>query len=145
MGCKIEKKTILGKEYACQQWSAVVGNMMLAKLVEYGAGAVFQFITGVKSDFRDAVKNGANVEDIFDYIDADKMVKTVNTLFSNRNSEEVFQFIIDFILEAELQIGKEKFQYNHIDENFSGDNLGGVYQLFFFVASTNYKNFFKGL
>jgi len=144
MSCKIEKKTILGKEYACQQWSAVVGIKMLGKLTEYGAGTFFHLLDSLKSDLKDAVKNDANVEDITDYLDVEKIVKAVDTLFSSHNSEEVIQFIIDFILEAELQIGKEKFQYNHIDENFGGDNLMGIYQLFLFVVSTNYKNLFKG-
>ena len=144
MSCNIEKKNILGKEYSCQQWSAVVGLKMQAKLIEYGAGTFFQFIASLKSDFKDAIKNDANVEDITDYMDAEKIVKAVDTLFSSHNSEEIVQFIIDFILEAELEIGKEKFQYNHIDENFSGDNLIGIYQLFLFVVSTNYKNLFKG-
>ena len=145
MSCNIEKKNILGKEYACQQWSAAVGSVMLGRLIEYGASAAFQFIAGVKSDLKDAIKNDANVEDIFDFMDADKVTKAINILFSSHNSEEVVQFITDFILKAELEVGKEKFQYNHIDENFSGDDLGGFYQLFLFVVLTNYKNFFKGL
>ena len=144
MGCKIEKKTILGKEYACQQWSAVVGLKMQAKLIEYGGGTFFHLLDSLKGGLIGAIKNEADIDNITEYMDVEKIVKAVDTLFSSHNSEEIVQFIIEFILEAELQIGKEKFQYNHIDENFSGDNLMGIYQLFLFVVSTNYKNLLKG-
>ena len=137
MSCKKENKTILNEEYTCKQWPATEGLAMQMKLIEYAGGSFLNVFTAVRGDIGDALKGEAD-------IDVEKMTKAVSSLFSGRDAIDVSNFIIDYILQADLMVGREEFKRHHINANFSGDNLMHLYVLFWFVITTNYANFFSG-
>lgn len=132
MACKTETKQIGDNEFSVTQWPAEKALLMKFKLAKVFGASLSSLLDSVdmKSSSIEDSKLGASVS------------SAINAMFMNSSPEEASALIKECIVGTAL--GDTRITANSFNEIFSGDSMGDMYKVFFFVLQVNYANLFKG-
>lgn len=141
MGCKTEKTTIDGVEYSCTQFPAKLALTYKFRVIKILGPAISALAPMIAGD--DGKKKSEDAENEAQQKQAEAIGSFVSKLFENSSPEELVNLMCEMISTQHTWRDKKRIDDNTITEHFSGDNLMGIYKVFFFVLKTNYPVFFK--
>jgi hypothetical protein len=132
MSCKTENTTIGEHEYSVTQWPADKALTMKFRLGKTLGPFFGKIATGVKKEKGE-----------FD-IDKAVLSDAISQIFKDSTPEDLTKLLKDSIVGS--AIDGTKITETTFNQYFSGDSLGDVYKVFFFVIKVNYSgNFIPAL
>ena len=127
MSCNTETRTIGSEEYSVTQWPAEKALLMKFRLVKIFGSSIAKVGSAITSG-KDEIGS---------------LSEAINDIFLTTKPEDLVELLKDCII-LNVAVNGKKITQTEFTEMFSGDDLGKVYSIFFFVLQVNYKNFLKG-